>query len=846
MSGAEGLLRSIRLRDQFYGSKIGVRYGETFLKTNRLQLASTKNEKGAIPKMQRKRLVFPFSAVVDLDKLKLAILINAINPKVGGLLIRGPKGSGKSTVVRALTDILPKIKVVKDCPFGCNPHDLSNMCPKCSGRRKRGKLPVEEREMFVVDLPLGATEDRVVGSLDVEKAIKYGIEALEPGILAEANQNILYVDEVNLLPDHIADDLLDAAATGWNIVEREGISVGHPSRFIFIGTMNPEEGELRPQLLDRFPLSLTVNRIMRVEDRMEVVKRNLEFEADPEELYKRYESSQEELRNRIVQAERLLKEVVISEKLLESISTACLELKVDGLRPDIVIAKAASTLAAFENRKEVALNDVLIAAELALSHRTREGGFLEPAAPQEITEVFTASAKKLKHIEKTGETTKEEVKKKRSLKGRSLFWIKKDVTEDEEAKLKEKSSERKIQAKQFEFLYRLTRLLGGVLFGIGKRLRKGSKDMPVTDGLQVGSDKLQGETYEEKIEKKKGKLKGIPSVSDAVGQPEVSEGLPVIGSLRKRITSPSKFFLKMSKIKSREQGIYAGRRAQAVTTLHRGKPYGWKIPHGKPVDIHLPATIRKASRNQKNRIKSSETTLKICFEDIREKLRLYKVPITMVFVIDLSGSMLLNIDAIKEALLRLHGDAYRCRDRVGIVALKDTGAVVVQHPITNLKVVANKLLNLRISGFTPLAAGMLKAWEMLKEAKRRDPSTVPVMIIITDGSANVPLKRSLETGEVRQIEEVRIIVREYEDVAVKDVISASKVIKRDGIQTIVVNTNPHFYGRETYGFLVTERIASITNGSHHAIGRLTTETEMVENMMERIREDQRKILHEPM
>ena len=793
--------------------------------------------------MQRKRLVFPFSAIVGLDKLKLAILINAINPKIGGLLIRGPKGSGKSTIVRALADILPKIKVVKDCLFSCNPYDPSNMCPKCNGGYKKGKkLSVEEREMVVVDLPLGATEDRVVGSLDVEKAIKYGIEALDPGILAEANQNILYVDEVNLLPDHIADDLLDAAATGWNIVEREGISVSHPSRFIFIGTMNPEEGELRPQLLDRFSLSLNVERITSVEDRMEIVKRNMDFEADPEKFYEKYKSLQEELRNRIVRARKLLKEVVVPEKLLESVCKACLELKVDGLRPDIVIAKAASALAAFGNKKEVTLNDVLVAAELALSHRTREGGFLEPATPQETTEVFTAKAKKLKYIEKTGETTKEQVKKKKYLKGKALFWIKKDATKEEEAKLKRKSLKNKLQAKKSELLFRFTRLLRGVFFGIGKRLKKGSKDMPVTDGVQVGSDKLRGKTYKEPVEEKKGELKGIPSVSNAVRQPKVSEGLPIISSLRKKITSPSKFFLKMEKIKSRKQSAYAGRRAQAVTTLHRGKPYGWKVPHGKPADIHLPATIREAARKQKNREKPSETALKICLEDIREKLRLYKAPLTMVFLIDLSGSMLLNMDAVKEALLKLHGDAYRYRDRVGIIALKDTGAVIVQHPITNLRVVAKKLLDLHVSGFTPLAAGMLKAREVLKEAKRRDPSTIPVMVIITDGSANVPLKRSLETGEVRQIEEVRIIVREYEGIAVKDVMAVSKMIKREGIHTTVINTNPHMYGRETYGFLVTKSIASITNGSHHVIGRLTTKEYMIENMIERIREDQRKII----
>jgi len=799
----------------------------------------------AINSMQRKRLVFPFSAIVGLDKLKLAILINAINPKIGGLLISGPKGSGKSTIVRALADILPKIKVVRDCPFICNPHDPSNMCPKCSERYKKGKkLPVEEREMVVADLPLGATEDRVVGSLDVEKAIKYGIEALEPGILAEANQNILYVDEVNLLPDHIADDLLDAAATGWNIVEREGISVSHPSRFIFVGTMNPEEGELRPQLLDRFPLSVFVKRITSVKDRMEIVRRNMEFEADPEKFYKRHENLQEELRNRIMQTRKMLEEVIIPENLLEAICKTCSELKVDGLRPDIVIAKAASTLAAFENRKEVTLNDVLVAAELALSHRTREGGFLEPATPQEISEVFTATAKKVRYIEKTGETTQKQVRKKKYLKGKALFWIKKDATEKEEEKSKKKSLKNKLQAKKSEALFRFTRALRGVFFGIGKRLKKGSKDMPVTDGAQVGSDKLRGETYRETVKEKKGELKCIPSVNNAIGYPKVSEGLPIISSLKQRITSPSKFLLKMEKIKGTKQNAFAGRRAQSVTTLYKGKPYGWKIPHGKPRDIHLPATIREAVRKQKNREKPSQTALKICLEDIREKLRLYKAPLTMVFVLDLSGSMLLSMDVMKEALLKLHRDAYRYRDRVGIVALKDTGAVVIQHPITNLKVVANKLLNLHVSGFTPLAAGMLKAREVLKEAKRRDPSTVPVMVIITDGSANVPLKRSLESGAVRQIEEVRVIVREYEDIAVKDVKLVSKMIKRERIHTIVVNTNPHIYGRETYGLLVTGIIASITNGSHHPIGRLTTRADMVENMIERLREDQRKIVHD--
>jgi magnesium chelatase subunit D len=791
---------------------------------------------GAIEIMQRKRLVFPFSAIVGLDKLKLAILINAINPKIGGLLIRGPKGSGKSTIVRALADILPKIKVVKDCPFNCSPDDPSNMCPTCSERYKKGeKLPIEEREMVVVDLPLGSTEDRVVGSLDVEKAIKHGIEALEPGVLAEANQNILYVDEVNLLPDHIADDLLDAAATGWNIVEREGISVSHPSRFIFIGTMNPEEGELRPQLLDRFALSVTVQRIASVEDRIEVVKRNMEFEADPEKFYEKNKPQQEELRNRILQARKTLENVAIPNNLLESICKTCLELNVDGLRPDIVIAKAASTLAAFENRTEVTLNDILVAAELTLSHRTREGGFLEPATPQEIKEVFAASVKKVYHFEKTGETTKKEMDKRKFLKGRAAFWVKKDATKEEQ--------EKKVKGtKRARFTFLMGRLFG--VWGIAKRLKKSPKDAPTTDSLQAGGDKLQGETYEEKIEKKKAGGKAIPTVSDVAHFTDVSKGYSIIRSLEEKVVSPSKFFLKMGKIKVRKQGVYAGKHAQAITSLHKGKPYGWRIPHGKPTDIHLPATIREAARKQKNRQKNLETALSISLEDVREKLRMHKAPLTMIFLIDLSGSMLLNLEAVKEALLKLHSDAYRSRDRVGIVALKGLSVDVVQHPITNLRVVANKLVNLRVSGYTPLAAGMLKALEVLKEAKRRDPSTVPVMVVITDGSANVPLKRSLETGEIRQIEETRVIVREYEDLSVNDVMSVSRLIKKEGIHAIIINTNPHMYGRETYGFFVTEAIASITKGSHHAIGRLRTNKDVIESMIEQIREDERNITHE--
>jgi len=758
-------------------------------------------------RMQR-RIVFPFSAIVALEKLKLAIIINAINPKVGGLLIRGPKGSGKTTVVRALTDILPTIKTVKDCPFNCNPHDLSNMCSRCSERYRRGeKLSVEEKEMRVVDLPLGATEDRVVGSLDVEKAIKLGVEALEPGILAEANQNILYVDEINLLPDHIADDLLDAAATGWNVVEREGISVNHPSRFVFVGTMNPEEGELRPQLLDRFPLSVGVERIASVPDRIEVVKRNIEFEREPQRFHEEFKAAQKELMSKIAHAREVLHKVEMPQNLLEAVCKACAELKVDGMRPDIVISKAASTLAAFEDRTTVTINDVLVAAELALSHRTREGGFLEPATPDEIKQTFSSKATEAQAEEKPG--PKPDIEEGKKFK--AIIWPRK--TE----KKKEKESEKKqsnYTPKRFKkIIYTLDELIRGRL-----SLSKKSWDLPSDARVLRGS------------------------FGSAAREAPMTEGTPLFDKIRGSLLAPFNLFFRVQK-PLRGVGVQVGKRAETVTSLHRGRPSGWRFPHGKPRDVHLPATIRAAALEQRYREKSSQTALQILPRDVREKSRLYKAPMTIVLVIDLSKSMMYNIEPVKEAILKLHGDAYRYRDKVGIVALKGTSAVVVQHPITNLRVVANKLLKLHISGFTPLAAGMLKAREVLEEAKRRDRSTIPVMVVVTDGNANIPLKRSLQTGEIRTFDPLDAAFFKYEDLAVKDVASVSEIIKKEKIYTVVVNTNPVLAGWQSSGLIVTKMIAKITNGSHHEVGRISKPEQLVDEIFEAITQDERLIAH---
>jgi magnesium chelatase subunit I len=327
----------------------------------------------AVRPILTRRPVFPFTAIVGQEEMKLSLLLNVIDPKIGGVMIMGDRGTGKTTTIRALADLLPEIDVVADDPFNSHPTDSELMSDAVKLAVTAGNPPTPTRmKVPMVDLPLGATEDRVCGTIDIEKALAEGVKAFEPGLLAKANRGILYVDEVNLLDDHLVDVLLDSAASGWNTVEREGISVRHPARFVLVGSGNPEEGELRPQLLDRFGMHAEIRTVKEPALRVEIVEQRTQFDQNPGEFLQQFTEPQQAMQTKIVSAQTLLPQVTIEHELRVQISQVCAELDVDGLRGDIVTNRAAKAIAALEGRTEVTIDDIRRVITLCLRHRLRK------------------------------------------------------------------------------------------------------------------------------------------------------------------------------------------------------------------------------------------------------------------------------------------------------------------------------------------------------------------------------------------------------------------------------------------------------------------------------------------
>ncbi|MBD2101082.1 magnesium chelatase ATPase subunit I [Leptolyngbya sp. FACHB-261] len=332
------------------------------------------------------RAVFPFTAIVGQEEMKLALLLNVIDPKVGGVMIMGDRGTGKSTTIRALADLLPEIEVIADDPFNSSPTDPELMGD--DAYTATGERRIAKKQVPMVDLPLGATEDRVCGTIDIEKALAEGVKAFEPGLLAKANRGILYVDEVNLLDDHLVDVLLDSAASGWNTVEREGISIRHPARFVLVGSGNPEEGELRPQLLDRFGMHAEIRTVKDPVLRVQIVEQRTEFDQNPQSFLDAQREAQIHLQAQIVEAQTRLPSVTVPYDLRVKISQVCSELDVDGLRGDIVTNRAARALCAFEGRSEVTVSDIKQVITLCLRHRLRKDPLESIDSGYKVDKVF--------------------------------------------------------------------------------------------------------------------------------------------------------------------------------------------------------------------------------------------------------------------------------------------------------------------------------------------------------------------------------------------------------------------------------------------------------------------------
>lgn len=344
----------------------------------------------ASPKLEgAARPVFPFTAIVGQEEMKLALILNVIDPKIGGVMVMGDRGTGKSTTIRALADLLPEMRVVAKDPFNSDPEDPELMSAEVRDRLRNGEvLPVGSMKIPMVDLPLGATEDRVCGTIDIEKALTEGVKAFEPGLLAKANRGILYVDEVNLLDDHLVDVLLDSAASGWNTVEREGISISHPARFILVGSGNPEEGELRPQLLDRFGMHAQIGTVKEPKLRVQIVAQRQEFDENPAAFRTKVDAQQVALTNRIVEARKVLKQSDVPYDFRVKISQICSELNVDGIRGDIVTNRAAKAIAAFEGRADVTPEDIYRIIPLCLRHRLRKDPLAQIDDGDRVRDIF--------------------------------------------------------------------------------------------------------------------------------------------------------------------------------------------------------------------------------------------------------------------------------------------------------------------------------------------------------------------------------------------------------------------------------------------------------------------------
>ncbi|WP_032122508.1 magnesium chelatase subunit D family protein [Clostridium amazonitimonense] len=603
----------------------------------------------------KRNCVYPFVAVISQEKVKKALILNVINPSIGGVLISGEKGTAKSTLVRGLAKLM--------------------------------------NDMEVIDLPLNVTEDRLIGSIDMEKALTQGERSFEPGILKEANGNILYVDEVNLLSEHIVNCLLEVSASGVNHVEREGISFQHDSRFVLVGTMNPEEGNLRSQFLDRFGLYLEVKGSKDIIERKEIIKRRLKYEENPIGYISVWKDESDNLLKKISKAKEYLLKVEVSDSIMKLTAEIVQEANCAGHRAELVIIETAKAIAAFENRKNITISDIKEAAELALPHRMRE----LPSRMEEPEE---------------SEREPEEENREGSSEGSN------DSTEDHEEPSYESQKE------------------------------------PDKEEHNREEESLDNNLEDKKEEENKNYNN--------------NEDQEVIDDIGRIFTVKSLNIQPMDRKKRKG----SGKRSRTKTDLIQGRYVRYSFPREKIRDIAFDATLRAAAPYQKLREKNG-LAVAIDKSDFREKVREKRTGSTILFIVDASGSMgaKKRMTAVKGAVVSLLTDAYEKRDKVGMIAFRKKEAEVLLGITRSVELAQKSLKTLPTGGKTPLAAGLSKGYEILKAAKEKDRDMVPVIVLVSDGKANSSIR-----GKD----------------AFQEAINMANIISKEGIQSIVIDTEQDF------------------------------------------------------
>ncbi|MFI6737033.1 VWA domain-containing protein [Nonomuraea sp. NPDC050451] len=644
-------------------------------------------------------VTYPFSAVVGLDDLKLALVLNAVSPRAGGVLVRGEKGTAKSTIVRALAAQLPAVNVVPGCRFACDPAAPDAGCP--DGPHEPGGQGLE-RPAALVELPVGASEDRLVGSLDVERALTEGVKAFEPGLLAAAHRGVLYVDEVNLLHDHLVDLLLDAAALGTCYVERESVSVRHAARFLLVGTMNPEEGELRPQLLDRFGLTVEVKASRNPDERAEVVRRRLAFDADPGAFAARWAAEEAALASRIAQARARVPGVRLPDARLRQIATVCAAFEVDGLRADLVTASTAIAHAAWQGRDVVTTEDVRAAARLSLPHRRRRDPFDAPGLDEALLDELLARTSGDEEDPDDPDGRGPDISGPSGPEGSPTAAGDGTPPPGGPQGGSDDGGLESSDGPQGE-------LEGGPEGGGGGADGGRGRERPFDGRYSSSADDPEGTapsvTGEGALKEQSGQVAGVavPYRVPLLEVPGVGEGA-------------------------------AGRRSRSRTP--HGRATGSRRPAGRVRDLHVTATVLAAAPHQLRRGRRGPGLI-LREDDLREVVREGREGNLVLFVVDASGSMAARkrMTAVKTAVLSLLLDAYQRRDKVGLVTFRGQGAAVALPPTSSVEAGAARLRSLPTGGRTPLAAGLARAAEVLRVERLRDPARRPLLVLVTDGRA---------------------------------------------------------------------------------------------------------------